>query len=512
MKKLTDITDVAEARAAFSWDRLWDLFDGTPENFNVAHECIDRHPPDRLAVRVKFADGRSESYSFGELSRYSGRFANYLAGRGVAKGDRVAVMLNPSRPYYGCMFGAMKRGAVAVPLFTLFGPEALAMRLDDCRPRMLIVEPGTEVDSTPWPDLTVVTADAGFEAALAAESPDFAPDTAAKDLALFQYTSGTTREMPDAIKHIHRTVVTLMVAALYGVGHRPGDRYFSPSSPAWGHGLAHSTLSPLALGITIGAYSGKFDPLRVLEALEEFEITNFSAAPTVHRMIKNTGRAGDFKIALEKLTYTGEPMDTATAEFVEETFGIPPSSMFGTTEVGAIIGNFPGFTGHTVTRGALGVALPGHEIQIQDEDGKPCPPGTHGEIMVMRRGAWFPVKDRGSMDENGVIFHAGRSDDVIISAGWTMSAVEIEDVLLKHPDIAEAAVIGVPDELRGKIPKAFIVSRRTGAAFEDEIKAYMKERLSKHEYPRAIAFVGELPKTPAGKVNRKALRDQAAAA
>jgi acetyl-CoA synthetase len=185
--------------------------------------------------------------------------------------------------------------------------------------------------------------------------------------------------------------------------------------------------------------------------------------------------------------------------------------MFGTTEVGAIVGSFPGFSGFTVKRGALGRPFPGCEVSILDDAGRPCPPGQVGELMLKRRGAWFPIKDRGYCDAEGYLFHAGRSDDVIISAGWTMSAVEIEDVLLKHPDIREAAVIGVPDKVRGLIPKAFLVSTRQGEPFEEELKAFMKERLSKHEYPRSFAFVAELPKTPAGKVNRKALRDIVAA-
>ncbi|MFO1189827.1 MAG: acyl-CoA synthetase [Alphaproteobacteria bacterium] len=510
-KTLTDITDYAEATSAFSWDRVWDLFDGNKERLNIAHECVDRHPDRADALRIKFEDGHTEIHSFGVLKDISSRFANLLEAKGIARGDRVAVMVNPSLEFYGCMFGAMKRGAVAVPLFTLFGPEALALRLDDCKPKMIVVEPDYDMGEAARPDLVVLRAGADLRAQLAGQGAHYVPDTATNDLAFFQYTSGTTRALPEAIRHTHRAVVTLMVAALFGVGHKPGDRYFSPSSPAWGHGLSHSTISPLALGIAVGSYSGKFDVVRIFEALQEFEITNFAAAPTVFRMMRNSGLVKNYRYTLKKISFTGEPMDTATFDFITAAFGTPPCSMFGTTEVGAIIGSFPGFTGFTVKRGALGRPLPGCEVGVLDDSGNPCPTGQTGELMLKRRGAWFPVKDRGFCDEDGYIFHAGRSDDVIISAGWTMSAVEIEDVLLKHPDIREAAVIGVPDKVRGLIPKAFIVSPRRGTEFEDEIKAFMKDRLSKHEYPRSIAFVAELPKTPAGKVNRKALRDMVAA-
>jgi acetyl-CoA synthetase len=181
--------------------------------------------------------------------------------------------------------------------------------------------------------------------------------------------------------------------------------------------------------------------------------------------------------------------------------------MYGSTEVGVIIVNYPGFEGFEVRRGALGKAAPGWEVAVVGDDG-PLPAGTLGEIAVRRRGEWFRVKDRGHLDADGYFFHAGRSDDVIISGGWTMSALEIEQALLAHPEVREAAVIGVPDELRGQIPKACIVAPGKGPDFARELQEFVKDRLSRHEYPRAIEIVGELPKTPAGKIDRKTLRDR----
>src|SRR5207237_1160299 len=263
------------------------------------------------------------------LAEWSSRFANLLEEAGVARGDRVAIMLEPSLAFYGAVFGTVKRGAVAVPLFTLFGPEGLALRVDDCRPRMLVVEHDAERWRAQFPEVTVIAVDALTDR-LRAASARYVPATAPDDLALFQYTSGTTRALPEAVRHTHRSVVTLMVAALYGVGLRAGDRYFCPSSPAWGHGLWHGTVAPLALG----------------------------------------------------------------------------------------------FEGYEVGRGALGKPAPGWEVAVVGDEG-PLPPGRLGEIAVRRRGEWFRVKDRGSVDADGYFFHAGRSDDVISSAGWTMSALEI---------------------------------------------------------------------------------------
>jgi acetyl-CoA synthetase len=224
--------------------------------------------------------------------------------------------------------------------------------------------------------------------------------------------------------------------------------------------------------------------------------------------MKNSGAAAQYHHAIRKLSFTGEPMDGATRTFAEETFGVPVCSMYGTTEIGVILADYPGATDHPVKPGALGKPVPGARVEVQRPDGQRCAPHELGEIKVWRRGVWFPTKDRGSVDEDGYFHHAGRADDVIISAGWTMSAVEIEHVLLKHPDVREAAVIGVADALRGQVVKAFIVSPgRAGDAFARELQEFTRTRLSQHEYPRHVAFVPELPRTPAGKINRKALRD-----
>jgi acetyl-CoA synthetase len=183
--------------------------------------------------------------------------------------------------------------------------------------------------------------------------------------------------------------------------------------------------------------------------------------------------------------------------------------MYGTTEVGVLIVNFPGLQGYTVKPTALGKAAPGWDVAIVDSAGQVLPPYQSGDIAVQRKGQWFYVKDRGYCDAEGYFYHEGRSDDVIISAGWTMSAVEIEQTLLTHPLVVEAAVVGMPDALRGQVVKAYIVTPSPTADTRAHIQAFMKAQLSQHEYPRHIEFLTELPKTPAGKINRQALRDRA---
>ncbi len=256
-----------EVVEAFDWASLWTLMDGDRSRLNIAHECVDRWVDRGTALRLQFADGRREEWSFADLSAWSSRCANFLERHGVGRGDRVALLLEPSLPFYGALFGILKRGAVAVPLFTLFGPDALRARLEDSRARVLLAGGDADPMVDTFPGLEVLRVDAHFLTRLADEAPGYHVDTAPDDLALLQYTSGTTRALPEGISHTHRAVVTLMIAALYGVGLEPGDRYFCPSSPAWGHGLAHGTLSPLALGIAVGAYSGRFDASRLREAL-----------------------------------------------------------------------------------------------------------------------------------------------------------------------------------------------------------------------------------------------------
>jgi acetyl-CoA synthetase len=511
MATLTDSITYADAQRLCSPARLWELFDGDRARLNIAHECVDRHPAGRTAVRIVHADGRDEALTFGELAAWSGRMAHYLTARGIGPGDRVGIMLEPSRPFYAALFGAIKRGAIAVPLFTLFGPDGLRLRVDDCAPRLLLVGPAHAEMARGIAGLETVVADAAFLDALAGHPERFAPETRADDLAVFQYTSGTTRELPAAVRHTHRSIVTLMVAALYGTGVRPGDEFFCPSSPAWGHGLWHGTLGPLALGVTTGAFAGKFDADRLLRALSEHRITNLSAAATHYRMMKSAGTAGRYRYAIRKLSFTGEPLDEATRAFAEATFGAPVCSMYGTTEVGVILASYPGAPDFAVKPGALGRPVPNVEVEVQRPDGARCEPGEPGEIKVRRRDGWFPTKDRGWTDAEGYFYHGGRADDVIISAGWTISAVEVEGALLKHPDVREAAVIGTPDQLRGLVVKAFIVSPRPGdETFARELQDWTRTRLAQHEYPRQVAFVPELPKTPAGKVNRKVLREREA--
>ncbi len=509
MRALTEITDYHESLEAFSKARLWSLFDGDRTSLNIGHECIDRHSADRLAVHIIDAAGEDERYNFGELRAWSNRFANYLEASNVTRGSTIAIMLEPSLAFYASLFGAMKAGCIAVPLFTLFGPDGMKLRLDDCDPALFLASLDHVSLAETVSGRRNVPVDDRFMMELETHSSDYDPVTSAADMAMYQYTSGTTRQLPEAIRHRHRAIVTVMLAALYGTGVRPQDHLCCPSSPAWGHGLWHGTLAPLGMGASISSYRGKFDPVRLFEALEKLEINNLSAAATHYRMLRQCPGANEFRHRLEKLSFTGEPIDSDTASWVTDHFGQPACSIYGTTEVGVILVSYPGAEDFVVKPDALGKPIPGLDVAVIDPNGEVTQPGEKGEIVVRRGDDWFKTKDIGYTDTDGYFYHAGRADDVIISAGYTMSAVEIEDVLLKHKDVREVAVVASPNLDRGHIPKAFVVSARAGNdEFIEELQQIAQSRLSRHEYPRAVAFVDSLPKLPAGKINRKALREQ----
>ena len=204
---------------------------------------------------------------------------------------------------------------------------------------------------------------------------------------------------------------------------------------------------------------------------------------------------------------TGEPIDPATLEWIDEYFKVPACSMYGTTEIGVVLVNYPGARDFTVKPGSLGKPVPGLKLEVQRADGTPTDPGEIGELMLWRGGGWMSTKDRAKIDEDGYFYHCGRADDVIISAGWTMSAVEIENTMLRHENVLECGVIGVPDEQRGQGVKAFVVANCEGSdALTRELQDFTRERLAQHEFPRIVEYVSELPKNPAGKVHRKKLR------
>jgi len=503
-----------DAKANFRWSERWMIFDGGKEAFNIAHECIDRHLKSDTALRIKFDDRSSRIYTFNELSRLSSQFANLLEKKGIGFGDRVAVLLFPSLEFYVSMFGVYKRGAVLIPCFPLFGPEAINYRLKDAKVNTLV----TTRDKTDLIDSELVN-DLNLEliyaddliGALENESDEYHPRTSASDLCMIQYSSGTTGA-PKAVRYKHGSITVAAVVMRFAGGLKPEDTYFCPSSSAWGHGIWYGTISPLIFGKAVGTYSGKFDPEICIEALEEFGITNMAAISSHYRLMMDSGFAEKSKLKLKTITYTGEAMPREVIKQIKEAWGLVPYCQFGTTEVGPITLDYAGFEDWVVKPGSIGKPMIGGvKVAIVGEEGNELPPGNIGQIAVQRKGRWERVADKAYMDSDGYFWYVGRTDDVIISSGYTIGPVEVEQAIMKHPYIQECAVVGSPDKQRGEIVKAF-VKLKVGYPSTDktkkDIQGFVKDKLSKHEYPRELEFIEELPKTADGKIKRKVLKER----
>ena len=511
-----DYKSYEEAKANFKWSERWLLFDGRGEKFNITHECVDRHPKEDIAIRIKFADRTTKTYTFGEFSRSTSQFANHLEKAGVAQGESVAILLFPSIEFYTSMFGIFKRGAVAVSCFPLFGREAVNFRLDKSDAKAIVTTHEmmslVDEDLAKRLNLKIIFADDLMEE-LKKESDQYSWNTSVDTRCMMQFSSGTTGA-PKSVMYRHGAITVSAVVMKLGNGVGPSDTYFCPSSPGWGHGIWYGTIGPLTLGKAIGTFSGKFDAEVALEALEEWGVTRMAAISSHYRLMLETGKAAQYKLKLKSASYTGEPMTKGTINLMKETWGFYPGTQYGTTEVGPIALDFLGFDNWVVRPGSLGKAMIGGvKVAVLDEEEKELPPGQIGQMAISSDNGknWQKLGDSGYMDEDGYYWYVSRIDDVIISSGYTIGPVEVEDALRKHPAVEESAVVGSPDKDRGDIVKAFIklnTGYEPSEPLKKEIQEYVKTKLSKHEYPREIEFISELPKTVDGKIKRKELREK----
>jgi acetyl-CoA synthetase len=509
-----DYRNYEEAKEKFHWTERWSLFDGTRDRFNIAHECIDRHPVDDTAIRIKFADGRTVTYTFGQFSKYTRRFANYLKDNDVAFGARVAILLFPSIELYTAMMGTFRRGAIAVMCFPLFGPEAINFRLAKSEAKAIVTTKAMTnlIDSELAKKLHLKIIYADDLLADLQKHPDtYDWETGVDTLCMMQFSSGTTGE-PKSVMYRHGAITLAGVVMKLGNGLETDDTYFCPSSPGWGHGIWYGTIAPLIHGKAIGTFSGKFDADEVLEALQDWGVTNMAAISSHYRIIMESPNVKNYKVKLKKVNYTGEAMTKDTMAAIHRVWGIYPNVQYGTTEAGPISMDFMGFDDWVIKPGSLGKPMIGGvRVAILDENEKEVPPGTAGQVALWRNNAWFKMGDSAYADEDGYLWYVARIDDVIISAGYTIGPIEVECAVMRHPSVEECAVVGSPDKDRGDLVKAIVVLKEgfnPSEALVEEIKAFVRTKLSKHEYPREIEFIKELPKTPDGKIKRKQLRER----
>lgn len=521
-----------ELRQAFAWN--------VPADANIGVACADVQPRDWIALIEVRPDGTVRDYTFGGLTTLSNRLANGLAGIGVEAGDRVGIVL-PQRAETGIAHLAVyKLGAIAVPLSGLFGVEALTTRLGDCAARVVIT------DAAALDNVAAVAGELGMQVVVAEDivaaphrrfsdllgSDSFSAATTQPDTpALLIYTSGTTGP-PKGALHGHRV--------LYG--HLPGfelmydffpsgqERVWTPADWAWIGGLMDALLPTWMHGQTVVAAPRRgFDPEWAAALLRSQRVTAAFLPPTALKIMRRALPRPLQGLALRSVMSGGEALGAPVLQWARDYLGANVNEIYGQTEANILVGNCA--TSWEVRPGSMGRPYPGHDVAVVGADGVPLPPGEEGEIALRlpdpvaflgywgksdasaekTRKGWLWTGDVGRVDDQGWLWFSARADDVITSAGYRIGPGEIEACLTGHPAVAMAAVIGVPDEIRGQAVKAFIQpapGHSPGPDLEAELRSHVRRQLAAYEYPRDIAFVDDLPMTTTGKIRRNVLRER----
>ena len=516
-----------------------------PAKFNIAADICDRHAgdPARLAMIYEDEAGSVSEHTFAQFRARSNQLAHALQRLGVKRGECVALILS-QRPELAVVHLAVYRlGAIVLPLATLFGPEALEYRMRDAGVRVAITDTNSierlldvqralpQVAHVVCIDRAEADGVLDFEQLLAKESDHFdVVETSAEDPALLIYTSGTTGP-PKGALHAQRIVIGRLpsMAMVHEYYPQPGDRFWTPADWAWAGGLLDMLLPVWHHGVPVLAKRfRKFDPEGAFELMGRHKIRNAFLPATVLKMMRQVeDPRSRWNVELRTLHSGGESVGADVIHWAREALGPTPNEGFGQTEATLIVGNCSKLM--AVKPGSMGRPVPGHEVELLDDDGRPVPAGEIGEISVKRpdpvmflrywnneqatkdkfAGDWLLTGDLGRKDEDGYFWYVGRKDDVISSGAYRIGPGEIEACLVGHEAVALAAAIGTPDPIRGEVVKAF-VQLRDGVAATPELahalQAYVRSRLSAHEYPREIEFIDVVPTTTNGKIMRKGLR------
>jgi acetyl-CoA synthetase len=553
---------------AFAWK--------VPKRFNMAQACCGQWAAQpattrRVAIREHVAgQGLGRTWTFGQLQKAANQLSRVLQAQGVQRGDRVAIVLPQRFETAVAYMAVLQMGAVAMPLSMLFGPEALSFRINDSQARVAVCDESTvQALQQARPDCPGLQsligvgqagalADLDYAQAMASQATSFkAVSTLAEDPAVLIYTSGTTGNPKGALIP-HRALIgnlTGFVCSQNWFGFDPFDAsraskavFWSPADWAWTGGLMDALLPSLYFGRPIVAFNGRFSPEAAFEILQSQDVTHTFLFPTALKaMMKAVPDVkARYKLKLQAMMSAGEAVGDAVFAYVQQQIGVTVNEMFGQTEINYVVGNCTRLW--PAKPGSMGKGYPGHRVAVIDEAGQLCPPGTPGEVAVNRldvhgqpdpvfflgywnnakatkakyTGDWCRTGDMAVADEDGYLWYQGRTDDMFKAAGYRIGPGEIENCLVKHPAVQNAAVVPKPDADRGAVVKAYVVlspdwlARRPSgvqqADFDDavrrELQAHVKGLLAPYEYPKEIEFIDQLPMTTTGKVQRRVLRLQ----
>ncbi|PSL51275.1 acetyl-CoA synthetase [Salsuginibacillus halophilus] len=514
-----------------------------PAKYNITEEIeAYANHTNQAAVHWKSEAGDEYVWTYPELIHRMNQYANVLTAHGLEKGDRVLIIIPRLPEAYALYAACLKAGIIAIPCSEMLRAKDLIYRAVHAEAKAVVayhtaaleVEEAAKEVEIPL-HFTVGESKAGWlaldELAASAANVYAGADTAESDIAFISYTSGTTGQ-PKGVVHTHGWgYAHIRTAAKNWLDVREGDKVWATAAPGWQKWLWSPFLSTVMLGATAFVYHGKFEPHTYLKLLETEEINVLCCTPTEYRlMAKVDGLKNYNPSALRSTVSAGEPLNRPVIEAFKDAFQVDVRDGYGQTENTLLVGTL---TDMTIKPGSMGRPTPGNDVEIINEDGEPVQTGEIGDIAVHKtapalfqyyyrdpertkatfRGDWYLTGDLASKDEDGYFWFEGRSDDIIISSGYTIGPFEVEDALTKHDAVKECAVVAAPDEVRGNIVKAFVVLQ-DGYENEDEealtkdLQTHTKALTAPYKYPRKIEYIQELPKTTSGKTRRIELRSR----
>ena len=514
---------------------VWDI----PADYNIV-DVVEGHAkkdPNKVAIFWEDGEKKTRRLTFGELVEGARRFGGALAKLGVKKGDPILHVLPRVPEAYVAQLGTFCAGAVAVPCSEMLKPKEIAYRAQASGAKVIVADPSTAAaveearEGTSLSTLILIGGERpgwqSFERLLKESSGKAAKvKIGAEDPMTVNFTSGTTGNPKPVVHKQHWMFCHNRVTACYWWDAAADDILWATTAPGW----AKWYWSPFGVGLTTGAsqllYNGRFEAERYLELLEKYRITKLCATPTEYRLFAQFPDMARYKLVLKDALSAGEPLNVEPIEAFKRAFGVTIRDGYGQTESVCLVCNYPGIA---VKPGAMGKPTPGPGATLIDEKGNPVNKGEVGEIAVrpgnpaifdgywkapeLDREAfsegWYRTGDLARMDDEGYLFFEGRADDVILTSGYRIGPFEVEDALVSHPAVVEAAAVASPHRERGEIVKAFIVLAKgytPSEALMKELQDHVKRVTAPYKYPRAIEFVTELPKTMSGKIKRVELK------